>query len=211
MAIWGKILSSVSLCRSISLGPAILALSVGSSCVSEYRAVEAELPLPVESTTLGPGDVFRLEIVGESDLPEEYQVASDGTADIPYIHRIIVAGLEPQELQELIREKLIRSEILTDPSVVVSVGAYASKRVTLLGEVQKPGKIALTTGMTLLEALSMSGGFTAIAKSAEVRITRTTGSQSYSVVVDVDAIMDGGARDIPLQAGDSIYVGARVF
>ena len=191
-------------------GFVVFALFV-ACCAPNRGGSQPALPPPVESTTLGPGDVFQLEIVGEKELPREYKVASDGTVDIPYIHRVIVEGLEPQEVQALVREKLMRSRILTNPSVVVSVREYASKRVTLLGEVQQPGKIPLTTGMTLLEAISMCGGFTAIAESDRVRITRTTGTETVTVVVNVEAIMDGSTRDFPLQAGDSIFVERRVF
>ncbi len=196
----------------LGAGALVLILACGlQACSSTPEARQPDLPAPVESATLGPGDVFQLKVVGEPDLPDEYQVASDGTVDFPYIHRMLVAGLEPQEVQELIREKLMRSRVLTDPSVIVSVREYASKRVTLLGQVQKPGKIPLTSGMTLLEALSMSGGFTSIARSDAVRITRTTRSRTVTVAVDVDSIIDGRARDILLQAGDSIYVGERIF
>ena len=46
------------------------------------------LPPPSEKTVIGPGDVFTLEIVGEKDLPREFQVASDGTADLPYVQTV---------------------------------------------------------------------------------------------------------------------------
>ena len=56
------------------------------ACGSSQDNSHIKLPPPVESTTLGPGDVFHMRIVGEKDLPEEYQIASDGTVDLPYIH-----------------------------------------------------------------------------------------------------------------------------
>ncbi len=194
-------------------GLAVLAvyLILVCGCGASRQRGDAGLPPAVESTNLGAGDVLEIRIVGETELPEEYQVASDGTLDIPYIHRVSVAGLEPQQVQALIRRRFISDGILTDPSVVVRVKEYNSKRVTLLGQVQRPGKFPLTTGMTLLEALSMSGGFTPLARSDAVRITRKTPSKTHTVVVDVDAIMGGVHRDIPLQAGDSIYVGERIF
>lgn len=152
-----------------------------------------------------------MQIVGEKDLPLEYQVASDGSVDLPYIHRLHVAGLEPQELQRLIRRKLIEKQILQDPSVVVSVVEYRSKRVTVLGEVQKPGSFPLVVGMTLLQAISNAGGLNAIADHHNVTLTRTTGAKTVTVTIDFDEITAGRAKDIPLQSGDRIYVGERVF
>ncbi len=165
-----------------------------------------------ERTTLGPGDVFHLQIVGEKDLPEEYQVASDGTVDLPYIHTLEVVGLEPQEVARLIRKRLIEEKILTDPAVVVSVKEYVSKRVTLLGEVQKPGSFPLTPGLTLIQAVSQAGGLTSIANKQQLNLTRNTkGGGTTTVVIDIEAITDGESPDIPLQPGDRIYVKERIF
>lgn len=153
-----------------------------------------------------------MAVVGEKDLPSDYQVASDGTVDLPYIHRLEVSGLEPQEVARKVRQELIDKKILQDPTVIVSVKEYSSKRITLLGQVAKPGSFPLTPGLALLEALSLAGGFTAIAKSDQVRLTRRgKDGETTTYVVDVDAIFNGHAPNVPLQAGDSIYVGERIF
>lgn len=171
-----------------------------------------KLPSPVESTTLGPGDVFTLEVVGEKDLPKEYQVASDGTVDFPYVHRIEVQGLEPQEVAQRVRQQLMQQRILTDPSVIVSVKEYNSKKVTVLGQVRKPGSFQLTPGMTLVQAISDAGGLNAIANGDRVNLTRKErGRAATTVVLSFDAITEGRSPDIPLQAGDQIYVYERVF
>ncbi len=169
------------------------------------------LPPPVESSTLGPDDIFRLQIVGEKELPDEYQVSSDGSVDLPYIHRVQAAGLEAQELAKMVREKLIANQILKDPSVIVAIKEYRSKKVTVLGQVQKPGSFPFASGMTLLQAVSLSGGFTSIAKTDHINLTRKTKSGSKTVVLSVDSITDGRSPDLLLQAGDAIYVGERVF
>lgn len=181
------------------------------ACSGARRSTQAELDPPTEHTTLGPGDIFNLEIVGEKDLPNEYQVARDGTVTLPYIHTVEVAGLEPQELSALVRKLLIEQDILRDPSVVVTVKEYRSKRVTLLGQVQKPGSFSLAPGMTLLQAISLAGGMTSIAHTTRVNLTRTTKNGSRTVVVDVEEIYEGRAPDIPLQAGDRVYVPERIF
>lgn len=134
-------------------------LLLGAACSSTPHPID--LPPPIEATSLGVGDVFELHIVGEDKLPTAFTVASDGTVDLPYIKRIKVIGLEPQEVAETVRAKLIEEDILTDPSVSVSIKEYNSKRVEILGEVQKPGSIPLQPGMTLLRAISLSGASTA--------------------------------------------------
>jgi protein involved in polysaccharide export with SLBB domain len=181
------------------------------ACGPRVDNSRVELPPPVESSTIGPDDIFRMQIVGEKDLPDEYQVSSDGTVDLPYIHRVQAAGLQPQELARAIREKLVADRILKDPSVIVAIKEYRSKKITVLGQVQKPGSFSFTSGMTLLQAVSLSGGFTSIAKTDHVNLTRRTKTGSKTVILSVDSITDGRSPDIPLQAGDAIYVGERVF
>ena len=169
------------------------------------------LPPPVESTTIGAGDVFVLTIVGEDKLPKEFRVSPDGTVDFPYIHRQSVAGLEPQQIVDVVRAKLIEADILRDPSVAIDVKEYNSKRVVVLGQVQKPGSFPLTPGFTLIQAISQAGGFNAIANRDRVNLTRKTAGQTRTIVLSVDAITDGSLPDIPLQSGDQIFVGERIF
>lgn len=192
------------------LGVCLLFLFMLASCAGRPHG-RLDLPAPVESTTLGAGDVFVLTIVGEDKLPKEFRVAPDGTVDFPYIHRLRVEGLEPQEIAELVRQKLIEQDILTNPSVSVDAKEYNSKRVTVLGQVQKPGSFPLTPGFTLVQAISTAGGFNSIANRDRVNLTRKTGDKARTVVVSVDAITDGSQPDIPLQAGDTIFVVERLF
>lgn len=181
------------------------------ACGSGSAVRGASLPPPTERNVIGPGDVFTVDIVGEKDLPREYQVASDGTVDFPYVHTLHVADLEAQEVARLLREHLIADKVLSDPSVVVQVKEFASRHVTLLGQVAKPGSFPLLPGMSLIQAISQAGGLTAVASGAHVNLTRKVGTGQQTVEVNVEAINEGKAPDIPLQAGDQIYVHERIF
>jgi protein involved in polysaccharide export with SLBB domain len=189
------------------LGASALLLGCGAS--NENQRID--LPLPTEKPTVGPGDVFSMEVVGEKDLPREYQIASDGTVDLPFLQTVHVAGLEPQDIARLIRKLLIEKQILSDPSVVVQVKEYNSRRVTIMGQVAKPGLFPYTTGMTLIQALSQAGGVTGIANLDKVNLTRRVEGGSRTVVVSIGSIMEGRAADIPLQSGDRIFVHERLF
>jgi polysaccharide export outer membrane protein len=192
-------------------GSLFLFCVLAAGCASSAPSRAPNLAPPTERSVLGPGDVFTLEIVGERDLPHEYQVASDGTVDVPYVHTLKVADLEAQEVARLVRDRLIAEKVLTDPSVVVQVKEYASRHITLLGQVAKPGSFPLLAGMSLIQAISQAGGLTAVASSSHVNLTRKTGGKQQTVEIDVGAIIDGKAPDIPLQAGDQIYVHERLF
>ena len=189
---------------------ALLAVLIGA-CGSAADNSHVKLPPPAEITTVGPGDVFHMEIVGEKDLPQEYQVASDGTVDLPYIQTVKVAGKEPQEIARLVRKMLMDQKILQDPSVVVTIQEFNSKRVSVLGQVQKAGSFPLTPGLTLILALSEAGGLNSIADKDKVNLTRKTKDGTKTVTLSVEAITEGRSPDIPLQAGDQIYVHERIF
>lgn len=190
---------------------AVLGLLV-SACQKPAPAKSPDLPVPVEGTTLGPGDVFRLEVVGEKDFPTEYQVAPDGTVNFPYIDGMKVTGLEAQDVASRVRQALIERQILQHPSVIVRVTEFRSKRVTVLGQVKSPGSFPFQPGMTLVQAISQAGGVTALGLVEQVRLTRALKDQrSITVVINLEAINSGQLEDVVLQASDRIFVEERVF
>jgi polysaccharide export outer membrane protein len=182
-----------------------------SGCGGSNENQRVNLPAPTEKSTVGPGDVFTMDVVGERELPREYQVASDGTVDLPYLHTLPVAGLEPQEIARLIRAQLIEKQLLSDPSVVIQVKEYNSRRITIMGQVSKPGTFPYTPGLTLIQALSQAGGLTSLANLDRVNLTRRVGKGSRTVVLSIGVIMEGRAADVPLQSGDRIFVHERMF
>lgn len=151
-------------------------------------------------------------MVGEKELPTEYRVQPDGTIDFPYIKRLSVAGLEPQEIVVRLKTALVEAQILTNPQVSLQVKQYNSKRISIIGQVTKPGSISWTESVKLVDAISQAGWFTPLADSNHVVLTRyKKGGGTVTVLVSVDAITDGKQPDIPLQAGDTIKVDQRVF
>jgi protein involved in polysaccharide export with SLBB domain len=194
---------------------ALLVMALGvwlsSACGSRRDNSKVNLAPASEKSTVGPGDIFVMEIVGERDLPREYQVASDGTVDLPYLPALKVQGLEPQEIARLVRSRMIEKGILSDPSVIVQVKEYNSRRITLLGQVSKPGTFPYTPGMSLIQAISIAGGLTPIADSDRVNLTRNTVKGTQTVVLSLDQMMEGREPDIQLQPGDRIFVHDRLF
>ncbi|NOU27278.1 MAG: polysaccharide export protein [Polyangiaceae bacterium] len=167
------------------------------------------LPAPVHSSRIGAGDVFEVHVLGEKDLPAEYRVQPDGSIDFPYVRRLTVEGKEPQEVAELLRARLRDAGILRDPQVSVVMKQYFSKRVSVVGQVTKPGTIAWTDGLRLVDALSQSGWLTPLADANHVTLIRRVGDHTVAATISVDAITEGSQGDIPLQAGDTIKVDQR--
>ena len=106
----------------------------------------------------------------------------------------------------------MEKKILTQPQVSLVMKQYNSKKISVIGQVAKPGSVPWTDGMRLVEALGQSGWFTNIADSDHVVLTRRTAEgRTVTAQVSVDAITDGAQGDVPLQAGDTIKVEPRVF
>jgi polysaccharide export outer membrane protein len=161
---------------------------------------------------IGPGDLFKVSVLGEKDLPAEYRVQPDGTIDFPYLDRLQVAGLEPQQIADLIKKGLVDRKILADPQLTLVVTQYNSKKISIVGAVSKPGNLPWTEGMKLVDAISLAGGLTSLGDGDHVRITRLVGpNKTVTATVSVDDITDGKLGDVLLQAGDTIKVDQRVF
>jgi polysaccharide biosynthesis/export protein VpsN len=195
-----------------SLSRYLLVISFLVVACSRAHSGPPNLPAPTPSTTVGPGDVFEVSVLGEKDLPKEFRIQPDGTVDFPYVDRLLVGGLEPQQIEELIKSQLVEKKILVQPQVTLVVKQYNSKKISVIGAVQKPGSLPWSEGIKLVEAISLSGGFSSLADADHVRITRLVGAgKTVTATVSVDDITDGKLSDLPLQAGDTIKVDQRVF
>jgi polysaccharide export outer membrane protein len=182
------------------------------ACTPSRPPPPRNLPPPTPSTTVGPGDVFTVSVVGEKDLPSEYKVQPDGSINFPYLDKVAVVGMEPQDIVVLLQHKLQEAKILKDPQISIIIKQYNSKKVTIIGQVAKPGALSFSDGMKLVEALSLAGWFTPMGDSNHVLLTRqVANNKTVTAVVSVDAISDGAQADIPLQAGDTIKVQQRLF
>jgi protein involved in polysaccharide export with SLBB domain len=188
-----------------------LTLVGGVGCRGARPGPPTNLPPATASTTLGPGDVFEVFVVGEQNLPKEFRVQPDGSIDFPYVERVQVSGLEPHDVVVLLKKELAANKILSQPQVSLVVKQYNSKKISVIGQVAKPGSVPWTEGMRLVDALGQSGWFTNIADSNHVLLTRRNAKSTVTAEISVDAITDGAQGDVALQAGDTIKVEARVF
>jgi polysaccharide export outer membrane protein len=190
---------------------AALTITLIAGCKEGIRP-GGTLPPPINVYTIGPGDRFEIAVIGESSFPKEYVVSSDGTVDFPFLHRQRVAGYEAQDMASHVRDLLVEGGFFRDPVVIVSVKEFNSKRVTIGGAVTKPGDVPFMPNLTLLRVITGAGGFTAVASHNNVLITRRLpDGQRATASFSVDAISEGRASDVLLQAGDNIYVYERNF
>jgi protein involved in polysaccharide export with SLBB domain len=199
--------------RSRTLGSIALACAfVFSACAGRDRGFDAPATAPaVQDMTLGPGDTFEITVYDEKDLSGKYRVADDGSINFPLVGRVDVAGRSPTAIQKIIQDSLREKQILRSPSVSIFVLEYASKRINVVGAVQRPGSLAWTAGMGVVQAISVAGGLTALAAGNDTIVTRREAGRPKRYKVSVRRITEGQEGDFILEAGDIVYVPERIF
>lgn len=165
-------------------------------------------PAATEDPTykIGAQDVLRIDVWREDQFTRTVPVRPDGKITLPLLDDVQAVGLTPMELAGVIREEL--KKYVTNPQVTVSVAEINSKRIYVNGEVNKAGAYQLLPHMTVLQALSGSGGFTAFARIKRIYILRSVDGKPVKIPFDYKAAITGKnlEQNIELQPGDVIVV-----
>lgn len=132
-------------------------------------------------------------------------VRPDGKISLPLIKEIRAADFTPMELSGVIARNL--QDYMKDPHVTVIVTQTYSKKIFLVGNVLRPGSYPLRNDMTLLQALSLAGGFTPFASPRDMKIIRGTGTRQESRNINYyKMIEDTDLDDYMLKPGDTIVI-----
>ena len=166
---------------------------------------------PEADITLAPGDLFEVRVYGEKELCGEFRVESNGTFDYLFLGRVAVGGLTPSEVSELLEKKFFEEDYLKNPQVTVLVKKYASKKVSVFGQVNRPGSFDWQEGMGVVAAISLAGGFTPMAKTEHTMVTRMVDGKKKNFVLSVEEIGEGKSSDFALRPGDIVFVPERIF
>lgn len=154
---------------------------------------------------IGPSDLLAVTIFQVEDLGREVRVNNAGEVSLPLIGAVGAAGRTVDQLEGDIAARY-QDKYLQDPQVTVFVKEFASQRVTVGGSVEKPGIYPITSSMTLLQALSLAGGFDDVASRSNVFVFRTSGGKRVFARFDVDAIQAGDLADPELTGEDVVVV-----
>lgn len=148
------------------------------------------------------GDVLDVSVWGDETLVKVIRVLPDGSISFPLAGHVQVAGFSPTEVEASITKKL--KKYLPDPEVTVIVQSTDGNKIYILGKVNKPGVISLQGPMTILQALSTSGGFNRFADLDEIKILR---GKKVLEVNYTDLIRGKNLKsNYSLQADDTILV-----
>jgi len=163
-----------------------------------------------EANVLGRGDVVEVKVFQEPDFSGVYRVGSAGTLDFPFCKNLPVLGLTPEEVGAKLTVCLA-PRVLRNPQITVSTREYNSKKIFVVGEVNKPGTFPYEDNMTIVQAVTLAGGFTKVAAKNSMTVTRMVEGQETRFKVLADDIAQGKAPNMALLPGDIIYVPESFF
>ena len=184
-----------------------------------HPATSTSTPRPTAAApTAHPANVAPTYIIGADDVLSvtvwdnpNYSAANvpvrpDGKITLPMIGDIQASGFTPPQLSADITTRL--KQFIIDPATVnVSVLAVNSKRVYLIGEVMHVGPLAITPGMTILQAIATAGGLTPYANKKHIYILRGDPGKQQNIPFDyTKALKKGDMQGITLAPGDTIVI-----
>jgi polysaccharide export outer membrane protein len=139
---------------------------------------------PVQGTAvpadylIGPDDVLQVVFWQEKDLSAEVVVRPDGKISLPLINEVQASGATPADLRLSIMKAA--SRFVTDPSLTIFVKTINSRKVFVMGQVNKPGPYPLNDSMTVLQMLATAGGLMEYAKGGKITVMRNENGQTKS-------------------------------
>jgi protein involved in polysaccharide export with SLBB domain len=193
-----------------------LLIAAAPACRSAGRGPELPLPTAEEaraasgtSNTLGPGDVVEVRVFQEPDHSGIWRVSPEGTIDYPLCGKVALEGRTASTAADALQACLAR--YLRRPQVSVLIREYNSKKIFVFGEVQKPGTFPYDGEMTIIQAITLAGGFTKLAAKNDTNVTRTVAGQERKIRVPVGDIGVGREKNFLLQPGDIVFVPESFF
>jgi polysaccharide export outer membrane protein len=157
---------------------------------------------------LGPGDSIKVQVYQNPDLSVEVRVSESGSVNYPLVGAVRLGGLSISEAEKAIAQALRTANILKQPQVNIVLQQVRGNVVSVLGEVQKPGRFALeTTNVRVSDMLAAAGGITQNGDDVLV-VSGTRDGKPFRKTVDIPALFQNtrGDNDIVLQPGDTLYV-----
>ena len=187
----------------------ILAALVMAGCGAYLQAPAAApsardtLVAPPEVYKIGPEDILMISVWKNDALTRTVAVRPDGKISFPLVNDVQAAGLSALELRDVLQQRL--APYIVAPEVAVVITEVRSLKVSVLGEVTRPGRFELKSWATVADALALAGGFTQFAARSRIVILRPEGTAMQRIPFNYNDLA-GGQENYYLRNGDIILV-----
>lgn len=191
-----------------TLAPVAAALLALAACAHRPASVWVdELPAPAASgaVTIGPGDTLSVRVVNQDNLTTRARVREDGRISLPFLNDVQAAGYAPAVLAQQLQTRF--KDFFTAPVVTVALEERPPLKISVVGEVARPGAFTLEPGAGVLHALADAGGLTPYADREGIYVLRA-GVPEGRVRFRWASLVAGEGRGATfhLQSGDVVVV-----
>jgi polysaccharide export outer membrane protein len=173
---------------------------------AQPKAAEPPKTNPDGEYRIGPEDVLQVIVWKNEALSRSVSVRPDGRISLPLVEDVQAAGQTTRELRELLIKKL--ADFMTAPEVSVIVTDVRSIKISVIGEVPKPGRYELKSRTTVLDVLALAGGFSQVASRSRIVILRPEGDKMKRIPFNYNKVVSPGGEEenFFLQPGDIVIV-----
>jgi len=168
--------------------------------------VPASVALP-PGYVIGPEDVLTVTFWRDKELSAEAAVVRpDGMITLPLLNDILAVGYTPEQLAGVVEKAALK--FIADPDATVSVKELRSRKVMVLGEVNKQGPVLLNRAMTIVDVLAEAGGPLEYADKENISIARTENGKERRIKFNYSDYLKGKnlQQNIPMLPGDRVLV-----
>jgi polysaccharide biosynthesis/export protein len=157
------------------------------------------------AVAIGPGDLLHMSVFDTPEMSGSLRVSNRGDVSVPLVGPLHLAGLNVEEAQGLIRQRLRDGQFLRDPEVSLFLVEYATQGVSVLGEVKKPGIYPLFGSHRLLDYISLAEGLTPMGGTT-VTVTHRANLENPEPVKLTAGATPSAGNNPEILPGDTIFV-----
>jgi polysaccharide export outer membrane protein len=179
-----------------------LLIAVDASSAQGPATAPAEQNSP-EAYRIGAEDMLQISVWKNEMLSRTVPVRPDGKISLPLVNDVQAAGLTALELREVLTRKL--AEYIPSPEVSVIVSEIRSFKISVIGEVARPGRFELKSGATVLDVLALAGGFTQFASRSRIVVLRPDGTAMKRIPFNYNKVA-GEQENFYVRNGDVVLV-----
>jgi len=191
---------------AITAGVADAQQSTAAATPPKPANAPAQAPISAEQYRIGPEDMLAISVWKNEAMSRIVPVRPDGMISLPLLDDVQAAGLTPMQLRDVIVKRLV--DYMPAPEVSVIVTDIRSFKVSVMGEVARPGRYELKSVTTVVDVLAQAGGFNQFANRSRIVILRPNGKAMQRIPFNYNKVISSGGEDenFYLQSGDIVLV-----
>jgi polysaccharide export outer membrane protein len=156
---------------------------------------------------LGPGDVLKVSVYGSPDMTTETRVSDAGAITFPLLGPVVIGGLSVADAEKKMSGLLESGGFIKKAQVTILITQIQNQQVSVLGQVNRPGRYPIEGKRSLMDLLAMAGGINPDGGDTVSLIHKRDGKTTKEVIDIIDMVRTGVLdKDFQLAANDIIYV-----